>query len=133
MVSWMLQTSRMVNVMVTIGDRIRHYRRRLNLTQKELAQKVGVSTGTIGMYETNKREPDLQMLRRLAEVLEVTVGELVAGAEGGESHAAGKIAFHHTDRRHDPSAPIRDSLRERIRKIQEELYRIADELGDVDP
>lgn len=116
-----------------IGDRIRSHRRRLGLTQKELAERVGVSTGTIGMYETNKREPDLQMIRRLAAEFGVSVSELVEGTmEEETSEGRRELALHHVDRRHDPSAPIKSSLKEQIRRLRDELGRLADELDKLD-
>lgn len=131
MISLVLPHSQKVSRMATgIGDRIRYHRRRLGWTQKELAAKVGVSPGTIGMYETNQREPDLQMLRKLAAALGTTVADLIE--EPGPSAGREELALHHVDRRHDPNAPIKPSLRERIRQIQDELGRLVDELDRLE-
>ena len=48
--------------MEDIGDVIRFYREANNLTQKELANKLSISPSTIGMYEQNRRTPDIQTL-----------------------------------------------------------------------
>ena len=41
--------------MTNLGDKIKHYRKAASLTQKELADKVGLSASAIRMYETKKR------------------------------------------------------------------------------
>lgn len=52
-----------------IGNNIQKYRKFCELTQKELAQKCGVATGTIQQYELGKRKPKFEMLCKIAEVL----------------------------------------------------------------
>lgn len=41
----------------------------MNITQKELADKLGVAVGTIQQYELDKREPKFEMILRLASAL----------------------------------------------------------------
>ncbi len=48
-----------------------------NLTQKQLAELVGVSSSTINRIETGKQVLKLDMLSKLAEVLEIQVNELL--------------------------------------------------------
>ena len=62
----------------TIGDAIRNERKKCNITQKELAERLGVSASMIAQYETGKRKPKLETVRRLAEALDVPMGDLVA-------------------------------------------------------
>lgn len=57
--------------------RIREIRRARNLTQKELADKVGVSYSVISRYEGEKIVPPSDKLELMAEVLGVTVGMLM--------------------------------------------------------
>ena len=56
---------------MTIGERIRAARRRANLSQKELADKLGVSASMIGQYENDLRNPKLSTLQKISEVLGV--------------------------------------------------------------
>lgn len=60
--------------------RIRDIRKQRGLTMKELGQKIGVTESAIGMYETEKRKPNYQVLLQIAEVLDTTVLDLL-GAE----------------------------------------------------
>lgn len=40
-----------------VGDNIKKYRKIKKLTQIQLAEKLGVSNGLVGLWETNKRQP----------------------------------------------------------------------------
>lgn len=50
-------------------------------TQSDLAQQIGVSVSTIGMYESGKRMPNLMMLVILAEALNVDADDLLPEIE----------------------------------------------------
>ena len=58
-------------------NNIRTQRRALNMTMKELAAIVGVTEAAISHYETGRREPDPNMLGRIANALHVTVDYLL--------------------------------------------------------
>ena len=47
------------------GELLRVARRRLGLTQKELAERAGTSQPVISAYETGRRDPTTRTLRRL--------------------------------------------------------------------
>lgn len=47
------------------------------LSQAELAQKLGVSTALIGMYETNARKPSYEMIELIADYFNVDVDYLL--------------------------------------------------------
>lgn len=48
-----------------------------NLSQRDLASELGVSSGAIGMWETGKRFPDLTMLVKIAAYFDVTADYLL--------------------------------------------------------
>ena len=58
---------------------IRQLRETRNLTQQELAQKIGVSSKTISKWETAKGLPDVSLLQPLAQALNISVIELMNG------------------------------------------------------
>ena len=58
---------------------IRQLREARNLTQQELAQKIGVSSKTISKWETAKGLPDVSLLQPLAQALNISVIELMNG------------------------------------------------------
>ncbi|MEG1829847.1 MAG: helix-turn-helix domain-containing protein [Cellulosilyticaceae bacterium] len=59
------------------ADNLKKYRKHAKLTQSELANKVSVSTSTIGMYECAKRAPDIETLVKLSTILNITVDDLL--------------------------------------------------------
>ena len=54
-----------------IGSRIRQYRTLAKLTQKELAQRCGISEPAIRNYELGNRQPDEETLKTIALALEI--------------------------------------------------------------
>ena len=67
-----------------LGEAIRHYRSRLNMTQQELAKLIPCSIDSIRRWETNTREPRTSDLVRLCEVLQCTEAELLNGSSQQE-------------------------------------------------
>lgn len=67
--------------MPTLGQKISIYRKQHHLSQKELAQRLGIATSTLGMYETDKREPNINMLKALANIFDITIDYLVNDEE----------------------------------------------------
>lgn len=48
-----------------------------SLTQAELAQLLGISPSTVGMYEQNRRKPDFKTLIKISEIFGVDVDYLL--------------------------------------------------------
>lgn len=55
---------------------LKKYRKKMNLSQAELAEKVGVRRETISLLEKSKYNPSLKLAMSIAAVLCVTVEEL---------------------------------------------------------
>lgn len=62
-----------------IGEFIKKQRALKNLTQKQLAEKLGVTDKAVSRWETGKGIPDVSLLIPLSEVLEVSVNEILIG------------------------------------------------------
>jgi len=58
-----------------VKTRIKELRARYNLTQEELAKKVGVRRETIVFLEKGKYNPSLKLAHDVAKVLETTIEE----------------------------------------------------------
>ena len=67
-----------VNNYVT-GSSIKALREKRNLTQAELAEKIGVSSKTVSKWETGRGLPDITLLQPLAQALGVSLIELMSG------------------------------------------------------
>ena len=61
----------------TLGERVRLYRNRANLTQRELAELVGVTAHTVGQWESDLFCPSIGSLRVLAARLDIRPGVLL--------------------------------------------------------
>ena len=61
------------------GNVIKELREKCQLTQVELAEKIGVSDKTISKWETAKGYPDISLLEPIAKALGVSMTELVTG------------------------------------------------------
>ena len=61
-------------------NQIRDKRRELGLSQKELAERCGVSRQTVNAIENDKYDPTLSLAFRLAKELQLTVDELFTPA-----------------------------------------------------
>ncbi|MCD7882134.1 MAG: helix-turn-helix domain-containing protein [Lachnospiraceae bacterium] len=59
------------------GDNIKQLRIKKGITQKQLAEKTGLAAITIRQYESGKREPKTESLKRIALVLECDISELI--------------------------------------------------------
>ncbi len=68
------------------SEDILRLRRRLNLTQREVAQAIGVTDQTVSNWETGVYKPRLtpKQTRALCVILNCTLDELVAATEDDE-------------------------------------------------
>ena len=60
-----------------LGDRLKYLRNKKKLTQAEMAKKIDVARTTYAMYEQNKREPDNEILNRIADFYNVSTDYLL--------------------------------------------------------
>ena len=70
---------------ITIGKYISQKRRESNLTQEELAEKLGVSNKTISKWENGKCMPDYSIIQNLCDALHTTLAELMDGEDADSS------------------------------------------------
>ena len=66
---------------MTIGESIRYHRKRLHLTQAELADRIGVSPQAVSKWENDGGLPDISMAVPLARDLGTTTDELLRFGE----------------------------------------------------
>lgn len=59
--------------MAIIGKRLKKARENANLTQMNAAKKLDISNGTLSGYERNYRDPDTDILNRMANLYDVSV------------------------------------------------------------
>lgn len=64
-----------------IGERVRHRRRVLKLTQEQLTEFVEISTLFIGHIERAEKKPSLETMAKLSRRLDISLDELVLGVK----------------------------------------------------
>lgn len=64
---------------VNIGKFIKELRKEKNMTQKELAEKLGVTANAVGNWENGRRMPDYSLLNDLCSILDTNINELLSG------------------------------------------------------
>lgn len=62
---------------MTLGEKIKFNRNKLNLSQEDLANKCNLSRNAIYNYENNKRTPTISTLISIAEILDIPPSELI--------------------------------------------------------
>ena len=62
---------------MTLGEKIRYHRTKLKLTQKDLAEKVNVTSQGVSRWEQDLVQPSIDTLMRMADIFSVSLDELV--------------------------------------------------------
>jgi transcriptional regulator with XRE-family HTH domain len=99
-----------------VGARLRTARRSAGLTQKQLAEKLEVESITVSRWERGVTSPSLPRLRRIAEITETTVSDLVRSPDAASAHAVELAA-----------------LREELAETRELVDRVAQALERLAP
>lgn len=63
-----------------LGDTIRMFRIKSELTPEELGDAIGISTMAITYYESNTWRPGIEVMLRLAQVFRINLTELIEGS-----------------------------------------------------
>ena len=98
-----------------VGGRLRTARRSAGLTQKQLAEALGVESITVSRWERGVTTPSLSRLRRIAEFTQTTVSDLVRAPDAATAHAV-------------ELAALREELAE-TRELVDRIARTLDQLA----
>lgn len=66
------------------GENLKKYRKKKRLSQENFAMELFVARQTVSKWEKGLSMPDVQMLLKIAEVLEVSVNELLNDDHAGK-------------------------------------------------
>lgn len=72
--------------MANFGSILKNLRLSRNITQGELAAKLGISRSAVGMYETGGREPDFEMMEAIADIFNVDIDYLMGRSQVERKH-----------------------------------------------
>lgn len=59
------------------GDKIAYLREKRGLTQEDLSNRLGISRASLSHYETNRRQPDYETLRNIANFFDISTDYLL--------------------------------------------------------
>ena len=74
-----------------LGENIREFRKRLGITQEQLADRLGVSFQSISRWENNTTYPDMEKLPELAQLFDTTVDILLGYGEKEEKKPIAQV------------------------------------------
>ena len=95
-------------------ERLKSLRKKCGYTQVSLAETLGVSKGTVAMWETGKRTPDFETLIRLSDLFDVRT-DYILGKSNDSS-----------------SAKLSDDDIEQLGRWELKLYLSLDSFGQKD-
>ena len=62
-----------------IEKNIKKFREQKNISQSELAENLNVTRQAVSNWETGKTQPDIDTLHKIADMLEISIDELIYG------------------------------------------------------
>ena len=120
--------------MAETKDILRYLRKKKGLTQRELADKIGVSYSTIGNYESGIRTPDSAIEELLAQYFDVSIDYLRGRVQGAElsrlEYDKAKNPEYYAaepEKKQEPPFPIVDYT------VETKIGRIMIECNDMSP
>ena len=66
-------------IKMSLGERLLQYRKSINISQDQLAEKIGVTRQTISKWETDQSTPEFNKIEPLCKVFGITTDELIKG------------------------------------------------------
>ena len=101
--------------MESLGDRIANLRKELDINQKELATKVGITEASLSRYENNLREPKSEIIVRFAKALETSTDYLLGVNDNTKISKEDKLIIENL------------SVSEKTKKLLEKIYSLEKE------
>lgn len=71
--------------MTSFGDNLKALRVEKNISQAELAEMVNMHSTHISRYERDLTQPTLEVIKKIAVALDVSIDVLIYGAEEGQA------------------------------------------------
>ena len=102
-----------------LGNVLAQLRSLKGLNQRDFAQALGVSNGAVAMWETNKRQPDLEMIKKISLFFNVTV-DFLLGLEKSGGRDYSNYQIDNFEFPYEFKMRIRDLMAEQ--KISEEEF-----------
>ena len=102
------------------AQRLLQLRKQKPFTQEQLANALGVTRVAVSLWESGKREPDLEMLRKMASLFEVSIDDLSGNPTATMNNSQSdwsRIICEHLAAVETKMTPQRDAMVEKIVKF----------------
>ena len=90
---------------LSLGEKIKYLRKKNGMTQRQLADEIPISFSTFRRWETGEHKPNIQIIKRLAEILHTSVAYL-----SGEFDDPTPIIGSSFVRFIEPNEPIQETI-----------------------
>lgn len=97
---------------MSFGDRLRDLRVEKNMTQEDLSKKLNVSRATVGRYETNERFPDKDILKKIADIFDVSLDFLLGRTDNRSSFSKKQISLNKNNYNYNSYRELEDKIKE---------------------
>ena len=108
---------------IETANRLLQYRKKHNLSQEELANKIGVSRQAVSKWERAEASPDTDNLILLAEIYGVSLDELLKGESNNSSKSEAEQETVSEESADNTQTPTGDEGTEYLLKTESMLMR----------
>lgn len=106
---------------MTLGERVKYLRNSKNMERQELADALGITYHALAKYETNDREPDYNILLKIADYFDVSTDYLLCRTNDPSPHPRLETnTAHHTD---DPMSELPPEARKSVEEFIDFVYK----------
>lgn len=112
---------------INLGKKIKNYRKLNNVTQQELANKLGISRSTLSYYENGEVEPNIYTLLKLSEIMNCSIDYLFNIENLDNSDVKINYSSYIDDREENINTPKNNYINE-LKKLLKKVERTFIEL-----
>lgn len=104
-------------------NRIKILREEFNMTQQELADKLGGAKSSVAMYENEDRKPSLEILIKLSEIFDCSIDYLLGKTDIRKNEKQDPLGLAKIGFNMDNYTPPTDKQKEQIRDLIELILK----------
>ena len=73
---------------MTFAEKLKNIRKQASMSQEQLAEKLGVSRQAVTKWETNAGIPDIENIRAVSALFDISIDELLSNEKGTKKRTA---------------------------------------------
>lgn len=104
-------------------NRIKNLREEFNMTQQELADKLGGAKSSVAMYENEDRKPSLEILIKLSEIFDCSIDYLLGKTDIRKNEKKDPLDLAKIGFNMDNYNPPTEKQKEQIRDLLEVILK----------